>query len=88
MSKTPLWLRAARTSQGHAGLTWLDRSMGETGYRIERWDVETDETAVFKAPASARDYVDTAVQRDRAYVYRVCAYNNNGRSTWIYTSLR
>lgn len=84
----PLWLRVGWTSQGYAGLTWLDRSRSETGYRVERWDVETDEVTVFKMPAGIKEFVDKTAQRPNAYVYRVCAFNNDGRSAWVYAHLR
>jgi hypothetical protein len=84
----PAWLRASRDSLGRVALTWLDRSKNESGYHIERWDPESAEPLFFGVPAGVKRWVDSAAQNDVRYVYRVCAFNNDGRSDWLYTELR
>ena len=85
---TPLWLHAAWSSYGHAVLTWMDRSKNESGLRIERLSLETGEASAFIVPTGTREYTDDTAQPGSGYAYRVCAFNNDGRSGWVYAELR
>jgi hypothetical protein len=85
---TPLWLSAGWNSHDQAVLTWVNRSKNESGYRIERWNLETGETSALNVGENTHEYMDEAAQSGLGYAYRVCAFNNDGRSDWVYAELR
>ena len=84
----PLWLNAGRDTRGRGVLTWMDRSKNECGFRIERWNLDTGETSANIAAPDAKEYTDETAQPGSNYAYRVCAFNNDGRSGWVYAELR
>jgi hypothetical protein len=88
LPQAPVWVLARRTGRGPALITWLDRSKNESGYHIERWNQETGETQAFRVSAKVKEFMDDSVQPGIAYTYRVCAFNNDGRSEWVYTDLK
>lgn len=61
-------------------LTWLDRSAGETGFRVERHAGNGSFVAIHTAAAGATSYADTTLAAGRTYTYRVFALSTSGDS--------
>ena len=79
----PSNLTALAQSSTMVVLHWQDNSSNETGFGIERkqspyggWG------ALGTVAANVVQYNDTTAQPSINYVYRVLAYNNNGKSTY------
>ncbi|MCC2670575.1 MAG: hypothetical protein K0Q72_3046 [Armatimonadetes bacterium] len=63
-------------------LTWADQSTAEDGFAIERSFGAGNWQEVGSAPANAEEYLDTGLQPDTGYSYRIRAYNNDGFSPY------
>ena len=63
-------------------LNWIDNSVNEEGFRIERRTGGGAWTQVTAAAADAIKWMDEAVAPTTAYSYRVKAYNAGGESAW------
>ncbi len=63
-------------------LTWLDRSLNENGFNIQRAGdaAFTQGVTNFTVGANVTNYVDTSVLQLRTYYYRVMATSVNGNS--------
>jgi hypothetical protein len=79
----PTNLTATPFSSSQMNLTWIDNSLDETGFRIERakdgnFSVEL---AVFQVGAGVTSFNNTGLTPDTTYYYRVFAFNVNGSSS-------
>jgi FtsP/CotA-like multicopper oxidase with cupredoxin domain len=76
---------AVSAQGGRATLTWTDNSINETNFRIERANEPTFTTglATFTVGQNVTTFVDTTIQNNRTYSYRVLASNVVG-DTQVY----
>jgi fibronectin type 3 domain-containing protein len=82
----PRELRAQLTDALRVKLTWNDVAT-ETGYKIERRVDGTDAwTQIGTTGANVLTFVDEHVERGKAYVYRVRAFNDVGNSSYSNTA--
>ena len=72
----PIDLAVIAVSESQINLFWTDTSQIETGFRVER----LTDSATFFLQASSTSYVDTGLQPDTTYQYKVIAYNGAGDS--------
>jgi uncharacterized protein len=63
-------------------LTWQDRSVNETGFRIERREANGAFSEIATVGANVTQYQDTNAQPGTAYEYRIAAQNGQGSSPW------
>lgn len=67
-------------------VTWLDQSIDETGFELERATIfngsQSGFTTVAELNSNINSYTDESVQPERTYVYRVRAFNNGGSSAF------
>jgi len=62
-------------------LTWIDNADGEAGYSIRRsLSGEAIYPEIVALPPGTEEYVDTGLEPETAYVYRVFAMNSGGYS--------
>ena len=81
----PRELDASLTDGGRVRLRWLDVS-GEQGYRVERrLDGSDDWVQIGTTGENVTTFIDERVERGRAYVYRVRAFNAAGNSPYSNT---
>ncbi|MBI4267091.1 MAG: hypothetical protein HY668_01835 [Chloroflexi bacterium] len=75
-------LVAVAASATRVNLTWVDNSLNETGFRIERARdaAFASGLATFQVAANAASYADDSVTPSTTYYYRVFAYNASGSS--------
>jgi len=83
---SPAPASASRNTDDSITLSWLDNSIVETGYKIER---KTNDGTGFNAysqigtvAANTSSFTDTTTIPDRAYQYQVRAYNTIGNSAY------
>ncbi len=69
----PTNLVAAPLSATQVQLNWTDKSVGESGFKIERSTNGTDFTQVGLAPGEATSFIDSTAAPGTAYTYRVRA---------------
>jgi large repetitive protein len=79
----PTALVVQRNSKSKATLTWADNSDNETGFKIERSADGTTFTEIATVGANVTTYQDSSV--NKAYYYRVRAYNSAGNSGYSNT---
>lgn len=74
----PTVLTASSTISSKTNLQWLDNSIGEAGFKIERKEFhEAAFTEVGTAPANAKIFEDNTVADTTRYIYRVRAFDGN-----------
>ena len=73
---------ASASSPPTVGLTWVDNSSNELGFRIQRATNSgfSKGLTTFTVGANVTAYTDSAVQSKTKYYYRVLAYNGVGNS--------
>jgi hypothetical protein len=79
----PTALVVQRNSKTKATLTWTDNSGNETGFQIERSADGTTFTQIATVGANVTTYQDSGV--NKAYYYRVRAFNSAGNSGYSNT---
>ena len=77
---SPTCLSATGITAGQINLVWVDNSVDETGFRIERKPQGGSFSQVAAVGADSTSYADTSVAPG-AYCYRVFAYNVAGDSS-------
>ncbi len=77
--------RAMAQSATAIGLTWMDLTRQEIGYRIMRSTNGTVFTTITITGANAVSYTDTGLTAGTTYYYRVAAVNNDGMSDFSST---
>lgn len=83
-----LILAAFSSSLAAAQLTlrWSDNSSNENGFTVERASASAGPfVAVANLPANSTSYVDTTLAPGTRYWFRVCAYNDAGKSAYSNT---
>ena len=76
----PTGLVATPTANWRIQLTWADNSMREEGFVVERSTDDVTYRQITRLQANVGTFVDTGLQKNRAYFYRVSAFNANGVS--------
>lgn len=70
------------------GLTWQDNSNNEDGFIIEKSIDSLTFVKIADLVANTKNFIDKNVEPDRIYYYRICAYNEAGRSIFVSLSTR
>jgi hypothetical protein len=82
----PMQLAAKAISDTSSVLSWLDNSITEVGFRIERKDGVCSSTGTWERIGSTRDdvaiFTDPGLLPDKTYSYRVKAFNRVGDSAY------
>ncbi|NNK98890.1 MAG: hypothetical protein HKO88_07570 [Xanthomonadales bacterium] len=82
---TPTGLNAAASSENSIDLVWTDNASTETGYRLERSDGgQNNFTTIANLPVDANSFVDSGLEADTTYDYRVAAtgsFSDSGYAT-------
>ena len=76
----PSNLVAASGGPGEINLAWIDNTVNETGFILERWTTDFSLKTKLKLPANATSYTDTLLAPG-TYNYRIVATNTFGNST-------
>ena len=76
----PSNLVAASGGPGEINLAWIDNTVNETGFVLERWTTDFTLKTKIKIPANATSYTDTLLASG-TYNYRIVATNTFGNST-------
>ena len=71
----PLALTLTPTGVYDAQLSWIDASIHETGFLVERSTPPAGFVVVASLPANALSYLDQGLRTDRVYRYRVSSFN-------------
>lgn len=78
----PTGLVARAVSNSEIAITWTDNSSNEDGFRIESSSGGSGYTEIAVVSAGITTYDVTGLFSGVAYSYRVCAYNNAGKSDY------
>lgn len=72
----PVGLYGYAASTSEIMIVWTDRSLGETGFQIERRWASSSFSEIKRVAADEHTYLDNASElvRGRTYIYRVRAY--------------
>lgn len=85
---SPYNLRATVSSPTSVALSWVDNSMNEDGFIIERsGNPATNWTEIARVNYNIISHVDSTVQPDTSYSYRVRAWNAAGASSNASTTI-
>jgi hypothetical protein len=76
----PTGLKATNISSNRVDLVWIDKSTGETDFRVKRKFAGGNWEHLATLAPDATSYSDTSVAPSTTYVYRVAAYNGETRS--------
>ena len=76
----PSAFKAAAVAHNQVNLSWLDTTVGEQGFKIERSLNGTTWAEIGTAPAGATSYTDNTTSGDTQYWYRARSYNASGES--------
>ena len=77
----PTGLNATAAGLYSITLDWIDNSDNESGFKIQRSPNGTSGWAkIASLPANARSYLDSGLQANTLYHYRVMAFNDSGQS--------
>ena len=82
----PTNLTLSASSSTAINLTWRDNSSNETEFWIERSDNGSSFTQVAIVPSNITTYLNTGLQPNRRYYYRVRAHNSAGNSGYSNTA--
>jgi len=78
----PAGLKATTISSNRVDLVWVDKSTGETDFRVKRKSAGGNWEHLATLAPDATSYSDTSVTPNTAYVYRVAAYIGETRSDY------
>ena len=76
-------IAVASAAQDRIGLSWVDNSSSESGFRIYRKRDSENWTLAASVAADVVSYADTNVDIDHSYTYRVQAFNGVGEALAI-----
>ncbi|KXK44814.1 MAG: Cytochrome c554, partial [Chlorobi bacterium OLB5] len=82
----PTSLEAVADSSSRINLSWIDNSVNELGFMIERSTNNADWTLFDSVPQNTTAYPDTGLIPYNVYYYRVYSYNENGNSPYSNTA--
>ncbi len=77
---TPANLSLTQLQRTSVSLTWVDLSSNETGFEVERRAEGGNYALIATTPANTTTYVDSGLQANVTYTYRVRAVNGSGAS--------
>ena len=80
--EAPTDLRILSVWTRSISITWVDNSLNELGFHIERSTDGVNWLRIATTPANSQAYTDTGLRRRTTYWYRVQAYNNDGVSAY------
>src|SRR5438132_888633 len=83
----PSSLTASPMSSSQINLAWKDNSNNETGFKIQRSTDGITFTRIAAVGANTKSYVDTGLNPQTKYWYRVRAYNQRGNSGFSNTAI-
>jgi hypothetical protein len=75
------------TPPGQIQLNWIDNSANETGFRIERKDNAGQFSFLASVGPGVNTFNNTVLSLDTAFIYRVCAFNTAGNSSYSNESM-
>ncbi|MFX4263333.1 stalk domain-containing protein [Pelotomaculum propionicicum] len=75
-------LSAVALSGSEISLSWVDSSVNESGFKLERKMGKGDYAEIAIVPKDTTTYKDTGLQDNTVYSYRARAFNNNGASLY------
>lgn len=78
--EAPTAISATSTGSSGVSVSWTDTAANESGFRLERAEAEGAFVALTSLPPNATSFLDTSVQPERTYRYRVLAVNTSGDS--------
>jgi hypothetical protein len=78
----PSALTALAASSSSINLKWLDNSLNETGFKIERSTDNKTFSEVGTAASNIKAYSDTGLNEGTRYYYRIRAYNGATNSSY------
>ncbi len=62
-------------------LTWLDNSVEENGFKVQRKNLTTDPWTTIKVlPPNSEEYIDQGLTRNTTYKYRVAVFTSNSEA--------
>jgi|GEM_PF-474997 len=77
---SPINLTAALVTNSQISLNWVDSSSNETGFHIERKNLNGTYSVIATVGANVNTYLDNSTTANTTYVYRVNAFNTSGNS--------
>ncbi|MGH7768319.1 MAG: hypothetical protein ACREQP_12750 [Candidatus Binatia bacterium] len=77
---------AGQAKAAQVRLSWKDASSNEDGFKIERKQGTGNFAQIALAARNATSYTDAALVAQKAYCYRVRAYNSGGNSAYSNTA--
>src|SRR4030095_13700963 len=78
----PTALSASISSPNQVELRWMDNSIKEDGFEVERASVPSGPwTKIGMTSANISTYIDSGLEASSSYSYRVRAYNASGASS-------
>ncbi|MBS1566224.1 MAG: gliding motility-associated C-terminal domain-containing protein [Bacteroidetes bacterium] len=85
----PSSLSGFATGGAEIALTWIDNSINESSFAIERSPDGINYTPLASVPANTTSYTDNAgLLINTTYYYRVKAVNNTGSSAYVSTNVK
>lgn len=78
----PLSLTATALSANEVELNWIDNSLNEDGFEIQRSTNAVDFTTIDIVNADVVTYIDNTTLANTSYTYRVRAFNAGGNSAF------
>jgi hypothetical protein len=79
---TPTNLTVTAVTAGSVTLSWTDNSGRESGYRIERRTANAGFTEIATASANTTSFIDTGLNNNTTYYYRVRAFSSTANSAY------
>lgn len=85
--KVPTNITTTAISDNQINIAWQDNSNNETGFKIER-STSPDFISItdFKTEEDTQQFIDTSLNENTTYYYRITAYNNYGQSDYSNTN--
>ena len=81
----PTSLVATILNDSQIRLNWNDNSANETGFKVER-DSGTGYEFVTEVPADEIEYIDSGLQYNTSYTYRIAGFSGNSTTDWAISS--
>ena len=76
-------MTAIAVSSSGINLTWIDNSLNESGFKMERKTGATGTYAqIATASANVTSYSDTGLSAETTYYYRIVSYTDFGSSSY------
>lgn len=69
-------------STSQVNLSWIDNSIDETGFKIERKGLIGEYSVVGTVNANVTSFNDVGLELNSIYIYRICSFNSGGNSAF------